>query len=160
MPIGLLNRHAVSFDLRPFFYAPVYQKNGKTYGVTSGAFRHRWWNYFERGLSFAEGGFTDEAISDLKTAIQQRFKDQRMARTYGLHFIDYFPHRELGIGYFTKGLLDEANAELVLSLSHFPSAKAYYYLDRVREQRIRKLGNEVAPPRLALDLKGNDIWNA
>ncbi|RLC13848.1 MAG: hypothetical protein DRI24_14810 [Deltaproteobacteria bacterium] len=133
-------------------------KDGKRYGVVQGTFRHRWWNYFERGLSFSEGGFIDDAISDLKTAIQQRYKDQRMARTYGLHFIDYFPHRELGIGYLLKGLLEDARTELELSLSQFPSAKAYYYLDRVREQLIRNLGNEVAPPKLSIDLKGNNIW--
>jgi len=133
-------------------------KNGKRYGVVQGAFRHRWWNYFERGLSFAEGGFIDNAISDLKIAIQQRFKDQRMARTYGLHFIDYFPHRELGIGYLLKGLPEHASAELELSLSQFPSAKAYYYLDRAREQLIRNIGNEVAPPNLSIDLKGKNIW--
>jgi TolB-like protein len=133
-------------------------KNGKLYGVVQGAFRHRWWNYFERGLSFAEGGFLDDAISDLTTAIRQRFKDQRMARTYGFHFIDYFPHRELGIGYLLKGTLEKARAELELSLKHFPSAKAYYYLDRVREQLIKRLGHEVAPPKLSLNLKKNVIW--
>jgi TolB-like protein len=133
-------------------------KDGKQYGVVQGAFRHRWWNYLERGLSFADGGFIDDAISDLKTAIQQRFKDQRMARTYGLHFIDYFPHRELGIGYLLKGLLEDAKTELELSLSHFPSAKAYYYLDRVREQLIRNRGHEVAPPKLSIDLNDIDTW--
>ena len=133
-------------------------KDGQLYGVVQGTFRHRWWNYFERGLSFAEGGFVDDAIADLMAAIQQRFKDQRMARTYGFHFIDYFPHRELGINYLLKGFLDKAEAELTLSLSHFPSAKAYYYLDRVREELIKLRGGEVPAPRLTLDTDDHVIW--
>jgi len=133
-------------------------KDGKLYGVVQGAFRHRWWNFFERSLSFAEGGFIDDAIADLLAAIQQRDKDQRMARTYGFHFIDYFPHRELGIGYLLKGMLAKAEAELKLSLSQFPSAKAYYYLDRVREQLIKMRGGEVPAPKLTLESTDSVFW--
>jgi hypothetical protein len=61
---------------------PVYVKNGRTYGtVKSGVFRHCWWNYFERGLSYAEGEYYQNAISDFQEAIRQRKKDQRRART-------------------------------------------------------------------------------
>jgi len=70
---------------------PVYIKDGKEYGKVQGSFRHKWWNYYERGLSFQEGKFYSDALLDLREAIQQRKKDQRMARTYGMHFIDYFP---------------------------------------------------------------------
>jgi len=95
-------------------------KDGKEYGKVSGAFfRHRWWNYYERGLSFAEGEFFPEAVSDLEEAIQQRTRDQRMARTYGMHFMDYFPHRELGIVYYETGDFEGAKRELEVSLSHF-----------------------------------------
>jgi len=49
---------------------PIYKKNGKEYGkIRSAFFRHRWWNYYERGLSFAEGEFYKEALADLKEAI-------------------------------------------------------------------------------------------
>ena len=109
-----------------------YMRNGKEYGKVGGAFfRHRWWNHYERGLSFAEGEFYQEALADLKEAISQREKDQRMARTYGMHFIDYFPHRELGIVYYQIGNLEKAREELQLSLSQFPTSKARYYLDRL-----------------------------
>ena len=53
--------------------APVYVQDGKEYGKTEGAFfRHRWWNYYERGLSYAEGNFYQEAVSDLKQALEHR----------------------------------------------------------------------------------------
>jgi len=137
----------------------VFVKDGKQYGVvTSGTFRHRWWNYFERGLSYADGKFYPNAVSDFEEAIRQRADDQRRARTYGMHFIDYFPHRELGIVYFEMGDLQGAEMELELSLSQFPSAKAQFYLDRVRKQLIEQEFTEVRPPRLSLDFKTRKVW--
>jgi tetratricopeptide (TPR) repeat protein/TolB-like protein len=137
----------------------VFVKDGKQYGVVkSGTFRHRWWNYFERGKSYAEGKFYQNAVSDFQEAIRQREKDQRRARTYGMHFIDYFPHRELGIVYVEMGELKKAKMELELSLSQFPSAKAQFYLDRVRKQLIEEEIKEVPPPKLRLDVKSKMIW--
>ena len=138
--------------------APVYLKDGKEYGKVSGAFRHRWWNYYERGLSYADGEFYQEALSDLKEAMGQRHKDQRMARTYGMHFVDYFPHRELGIVYYQMGDLGLAKKELELSLRQFPSAKATFYLDRVRKSSIEQETREITPPRLALDVETQEVW--
>ena len=118
--------------------------------TTDGAvFRHRWWNYYARGLSLAEQENYPGAISDIKTALAQRERDQRMARTYGMHFTDYFPHRELGILYWETGRLAEAEAQLQTSIAQTPTAKAFFYLDRVREERIRRRLRQdatVAPP--------------
>lgn len=137
---------------------PIYIKDGKEYGKTHQAFRNRWWNYYERGLSFAEGAFYTEAVTDMKLAIDQRAKDQRMARTYGMHFTDYFPHRELGVIYYHTRKLETAKKELDLSLSQFPSAKARFYLDRVRKAIIERQGKTVSPPSLTLDFKTNEVW--
>jgi hypothetical protein len=77
---------------------------GKTYGETSGSFRGKWWNYFERGSSYTEAAIEADRLgnteaklkalklaqSDFETAISLRDKDQRRARTYGMHLIDYF----------------------------------------------------------------------
>ena len=136
----------------------TYTRNGKVYGTTRGAFRNRWWNYYERGVSFADGKFFNEAAADFQEAIQQREKDQRMARTYGMHFVDYFPHRELGIVYYETGNLVKARDELESSLKTFPSAKAYFYLDRVRKALIEQSKVQILPPALALDFKTRDIW--
>ena len=136
----------------------IYVKEGKEYGKVKGAFRHRWWNYYERGLSYADGEFYKEAQSDLREALRQRDKDQRMARTYGMHFIDYFPHRELGAVYYQLGNLGLAKEELDLSLSQFPSAKARFYLDRVRKALIEQKALKITPPRLTLDFKTQEVW--
>ena len=86
----------------------AYTRDGNTYGQVRGTFRHKWWDYYERGLSFADGRFFEEAARDYKSAIDGRKKDQRMARTYGMHFVDYFPTRELGIVYCQMGDLPAA----------------------------------------------------
>jgi len=138
--------------------APLYVKDGKEYGKVTGTFRHRWWNYYERALSFSDGEFYKEAVSDLKIAIEQRPEDQRMARTYGMHFVDYFPHRELGIAYYRMGELTAAQSQLELSISQYPSSKARFYLDRVRKTLIEREGEEVKPPRLVLDFQNGEIW--
>jgi len=137
---------------------PIYTRDGKEYGKVQGAFRHRWWNYYERGLSYAEGEYYQEALSDFRQAINQRSQDQRMARTYGMHFIDYFPHREVGIVYYRTGDLDFSRKELELSLTHFPSAKTRFYLDIVRKTIIEQIGKEVTSPRLTLDLETGEVW--
>ena len=136
----------------------TYTRNGKVYGITRGAFRHRWWNFYERGVSFADGRFLNEAKADFQEAIHQRDKDQRMARTYGMHFVDYFPHRELGIVYYETGNLVRARDELESSLKSFPSAKAYFYLDRVRKALIEQSKVQIQPPTLTLAFKTREIW--
>lgn len=139
---------------------PAYIKNGKEYGKVRGAFRHRWWNYYERGLSFAEGQFYDEAVADIKSALKQRDKDQRSARTYGMHFVDYFPHRELGIVYFYMGKYEAAEKELEMSLSTADTGKAKHYLNKVRKELLEKSNKDIAPPTINVaSVAGGEITN-
>ena len=112
---------------------PVYLKDAKAYGVTSGLFNDGWWSFYERGLSFAEGEFYGEALEDLQTAIQMRSNDQWKSRTYGMHFIDYFPHREQGIVYYRTGKYDDAAQELETSLKTAESARAKFFLNMTRK---------------------------
>jgi tetratricopeptide (TPR) repeat protein/TolB-like protein len=139
---------------------PAYVKNGKAYGIVKGAFRHRWWNFYERGLSFAEGQFYEEAVLDLKTAIKQRDKDQRSARSYGMHFVDYFPHRELGVIYFHMGKYEEAEKELETSLSTVDTGKTKHYLNMVRKVLLEASNADTAPPTINLvSVFGGEITN-
>jgi len=126
------------------------KKDGKVYGVTKGSFRHRWWNYYERALSFADGSFWKEAEDDLREAIRQREDDQRRARTYGFHFTDYFPHRELGVVLFNQDRLEEAIKELATSLSTWKSSKAELYLDRARKALLEKKKTDKLVPEIII----------
>jgi hypothetical protein len=127
----------------------VYVKDGKEYGVTSSqVWRGRWWNYYERGSSYAEGEFWPEAIADLREAIKQRDADQRRARTYGFHFLDYFPHRELGVVYYRLGRYADAIHELEISLQSAETAKAKFYLNKARRNQLEQTQGDTAPPRI------------
>lgn len=124
-----------------------YRRDGVQYGVTEGNFRGRWWNYYERGRSYQDGGFYAEAERDFRMAIDHRAEDQRWARTYGLHFApEYFPQRELGITLFYKNELDEAVRLLETSLEQEHSARAAYYLNEARAAQVKALARDVSPP--------------
>ncbi|MBI5484464.1 MAG: hypothetical protein HY888_08385 [Deltaproteobacteria bacterium] len=116
----------------------------------SGTFRAKWWNYYQRGLDKIEGGQWQEAVNELTQANSMRDKDQRMARTYGMNFIDYFPHRELGIAYLSLGRQEEAIRELEKSIEQKKSAKAYHYLDKARKALLKRQGAAMSPPAITL----------
>ncbi|MGA6927134.1 MAG: CsgG/HfaB family protein [Desulfosarcina sp.] len=130
-------------------------------GKDGAIFRHRWWNYYQRGLSAAENRDYSNAMADFEAALQRRDRDQRMARTYGMHFRDYFPHRELGILYWEKRRLAEAQTQLEISIAQAPTAKAFYYLDRVRQAQIRlRIEQDVEPgrpPVIRLDASQSEL---
>lgn len=129
---------------------PTYTIDGKEYGVTSGLFRDRWWNYYERGVSFSEGGLYQEAISDFQTAISKRKNDQWRSRTYGMHFVNYFPHRELGQIYYQLRMYAEAIEELEASLNTAESAKAKYYLNKARKGLLEETKSDKSLPTLKI----------
>lgn len=116
----------------------------------SGTFRGKWYNYYNRGLAYSYTAQWDDAEKDLITAISKRSRDQRMARTYGMHFIDYFPHRELGITYLNMGEIEKAIKELEESISHEESAKAFYYLNRARKEELLLKEEIIGPPFIAV----------
>ncbi len=134
--------------------APM-EKDGKVYGVTQGTFRSRWWNYYDRGVSFLDGGFWHEAEADFRDALTMWDADQRRIRTYGRHLTDYFPHRELGIALFYQERYAEAMAELNASLSTEKSAKAEYYLDKARRLWIEQENLDTDPPEISIKFSGH-----
>ena len=117
----------------------------------SGTWRGKWWNYYDRGLEYSDKGEWAKALNDFTSAIDLRDKDQRRARTYGMHFTDYFPHRELGIVYFQLGDLTKALKELEISSRSAETAKANTYLDRVRKALLSGVSDKrILPPLIAL----------
>jgi hypothetical protein len=126
-------------------------------GKTKGTFRGRWWSYYERGVSFGDGKDWKDAEADLREAVGKREADQRRARTYGMHFIDYFPHREMGVIFYNQGRYLEAVAELETSLRSEKSAKAEYYLDSSRKALIEAGGRDLHAPGIFIDSPANDI---
>ncbi len=114
----------------------AYQRDGVSYGVTQGVFRGRWWSYYERGSSFLAGQYLDEAVADFDRALALRSSDSWRARTYGLHFTEYFPNREMGIALFELGRLEEAETYLRKSLGQVDTDRTHYFLDQVTRAKL------------------------
>lgn len=136
----------------------VHVKDGKEYGTVSGTFRNKWWNFYERGVSYSDGGYYDDAVADFKAALEQREEDTRRARTYGLHFIQYFPRRELGIAYFKQGRLEEALTELERSQRAAESAKTKYYINEVNRALLKQSNADTQPPTLSLEGEPGTVY--
>lgn len=130
---------------------PGVEKDGRTYGITKGNFRSRWWNYYERGLSFMEGSLWEHAEKDFRAALVQSDRDERRVRTYGRHLTEYFLHRELGICLFHQNRVSDAITELELSLSSEKTARAEFYLDKARKIRIEKEKLDHSPPQVQME---------
>ena len=114
-----------------------------------------WDDYYRCALSYIDGGFYPEALDCLNQAIDQRSADQRMARTYGMHFMhDYFPNRETGVVRYLMGHYRVAEKSLLTSLEQEPSAKAYYYLDEVRKALMQKQHPAASRPGISITPPG------
>ncbi len=150
--LALLTACVAKHDAEP------YARDGVRYGVTEGRFRGRWWNYYERGRSFLEGGFYNEAESDLRAALAGRNRDSLWPRTYGLHLLpEYFPIRELGIVYFHQDRLEESAAALERSLSQQHSARAAFFLGEARRKLIVAQGGDAELPTIKIIAPRGDI---
>ncbi len=125
------------------YYDPSHGSGVKHINKHFNMHRGRWWNYFARGSLFLAYGHYGKALEDFDKAIAKRGTDRRDARTYGMHFMDYFPHRESGVAYYFQGIhqtqgtareerLEKAIRELETSLGQEKSARAQSYLNRAR----------------------------
>jgi len=119
--------------------------------------RGRWWNYYSRGCWYLELGYPEPAAADFRQAITLREADKRSARTYGMHFWDYFPHRELGVALFHMGRSSESITEIQASLATEDSARAKFYLNRARTELLKQSGVDKAPPVIRIETQGGRI---
>jgi TolB-like protein len=90
----------------------------------------KFYNYYDRGSKYLEKGDWLRALEEFKSAASLEYEDKKNKRTYGTHFIEYFPHREMGVAYFQLGECDNARRELELSLAYIKSNRAVDFLSR------------------------------
>ncbi|WP_320044561.1 hypothetical protein [uncultured Desulfobacter sp.] len=130
---------------------PTLKKDDASYGWQGGNFMGEWDDYYRCARSYTDGEFYLQALDCLNRAVEQRPVDQRMARTYGMHFIDdYFPNREIGVIHYLMGNYRVAEKNLLLSLEQEPSAKAYYYLDEVRKALMKTGQSAASSPYISI----------
>ncbi len=138
---------------------PPCEKDGKTYGEVEGNFREEWYSYQERADSYAAGECWDAAKDDYERAIELREGvdraakvpgcDTRRARSYGMHFVEWFGHRGRGVALFNLGDMDGAIEELELSLQCTESSQAQYYLDKARAGKLKTSGGDSEDPEVS-----------
>jgi tetratricopeptide (TPR) repeat protein len=130
----------------------------QTCGVTRGSFLGGWFDYYERGLSFADCAMWVAAQADLEKALKLRNQDKRRVYTLGMHFItNYFPNRELGIIFYQQGDYEQAEKYLLLSISQFPSTKAETYLNKSRVKLPKYQLDEKTSPNISVI--SNSTWS-
>lgn len=101
-----------------------------TFGLSQTKFH----NFYDAGLEYIEKRDWLRAIQEFRSAASLEFEDADMKRIYGTRFIEYFPHRELGVAYYHLKEYDTARKELELSLAYAPSSRAGAYLELARNR--------------------------
>lgn len=93
----------------------------------------RFYNYYSEGLRFMEQKDWMRAIEEFKSAASLEFEDAARKRTYGTRFIEYFPHREMGIAHYYLGEFDKAKKELELSAAYEEDDRTTEYLALIKK---------------------------
>jgi len=114
----------------------------------------KWYNYYEDGLKEMKKENWSRAIENFKEAVKTKYQDTKKIKTYGMHFIKYFPHREIGICFYHLGQNEVAERELRLSLQQEYSTRAQEYLSKVAgTPRIKKPDPPPTPPIVSDPIK-------
>ena len=111
-------------------------------------FTERWFDYYEWAMTYQACKCYDLAIDGLNKSIETMPEEKRWKRTIGMHFIEYFPHREKGIIYYLMNELEKAEQELTLSISQEESSKAKYFMNQVRKAKIEQTTKERSTPTI------------
>ena len=90
-----------------------------------------WYILYEEGIEAMEAGDYNTASELFIEAIQDNPDDNDNVRTYGMHFIEYYPHRELGICLYQLGDKNGAQQELQISMKMEPSERAKLHLSQL-----------------------------
>ena len=126
---------------------PPRRKRRKS-SIDSTVFRGNWWGYYNRAIRHIEAGRFDAAEKDLRAAVKKRSKDDPEARSYGVHFQEYYPHAELGVLLYDSGHYEEALRELGISSRQAPLEQTLFFLHEARRKVVGARGLDQEPPHL------------
>lgn len=91
----------------------------------------KWYEYYKDGMEAQVRGEWQAAVEHFQAAIRLKDQESGKLRAYGTIFIEYYPHRELGISYYHLGDMVKARQELEYSISRSPSLRARIHLRRI-----------------------------
>ncbi len=104
------------------------------FSCSLGLSQTKFYNYYDSGLEYIEKQDWLRAIEEFRSAASLEFEDADMKRIYGTRFIEYFPHRELGVAYYNLKEFETARKELELSMAYTSSERARQYLELARNR--------------------------
>jgi TolB-like protein len=104
-----------------------------------------WFDHYKSGQNAMDRADWNAALASFQQAVQTQNKDSGKLRAVGTIFIEYYPHREMGICYFQLGDLEKARQELTLSLQQSSSRRAEIYLDAVNKGQIPPQSTTIQP---------------
>ncbi len=99
----------------------------------SSAMAEEWFQLYQQGVEAIQENNYRLAVEKFEAALRQENTDKQKVRTYGMHFISYFPNREMGIAQFYLGNISDARHYLQLSLAQAPSSRAREYLNQTSQ---------------------------
>lgn len=104
-----------------------------------------WFKLYDNGKKAMLNGNYQKASQLFLEALRSKSNDIQRVRTYGMHFSEYFPNRELGICYYYLGDVSAARRYLELSISQEPTQRANEYLSKLKQGEAPK---EAKPKRI------------
>jgi len=154
---------------RDKYYDPIHGTEAEDIAEHFNLHRGRWWNYYDRGCVYLDHGHYQQALDDFQTALNKKNADTRRAHTYGVDFVEYYPHRESGVGYYFIGenetnetrkaeLFKKAIQELKISIEQTPSSRADFYLKRATAGFWRSSKADTTPPIVWIANEAIDRW--
>jgi len=90
-----------------------------------------WFRLYNQGVRALKNGKYEIAVTKLQQALEVKDTDTKRIKTYGMHFIKYYPNRELGIAFYYLGRKKEALKYLKLSEGMEPSQRAQEFLSKL-----------------------------
>ena len=99
--------------------------------------------YYLKGLEHKEKGQYEEALEAFAKALDQKNKEKKKIRFYGMRYGEYMPHREKGICHYMLKQYRQAVAELETSLSMLSSDAAKKYLNLAKIELTKLKPEEV-----------------
>ncbi|RMH62875.1 MAG: hypothetical protein D6677_08925 [Calditrichaeota bacterium] len=91
----------------------------------------KWFRLYKQGVEALQNGQYELAVQKLEAALAAKDRETKKIRTYGMHFIEYFPHRELGIAYYFLDKKKKALFHLKKSYKTEPTERARSYLKKL-----------------------------
>ncbi len=91
----------------------------------------RWYKHYFAGLQAMKNAQYQVAAKHFRSCLRVKSADKKKIRAFGTIFMEYYPHRELGICLYYLGQPEAAKKQLRISLQQAPSQRARDYLAKI-----------------------------